>query len=141
MTCLPYYIGISYPMNIIFFLINIISSLFSVIGNSLTIFVIIKKQHLQVPQNLLLAALSATDLFAGSIPQPIYGTYLAFYHDSKNCAIEQTIVFMSATSCAGSLLLLCAVARERHLNMSMGLNYSSQRSKKQVNKVHKMFGF
>ena len=132
MTCLPYYIGVSYPWNTIFFLINMASSLTSVSGNSLTIFIIITRQHLHLPQNLLLAALSATDLFAGLVPQPIYATYLSFYHNSNNCGIEQAIVFMSATSCSASLLLLCAIARERYRQLILGLSYNEDTSKGKV---------
>ena len=135
MPCLPYYIGIKYPLNIIFFLINITSSLISISGNSLTIFVIGTRQHLQLPQNLLLAALSATDIFAGFIPQPVYGIYLAFYHDSEICGIEQAIVFMSAASCSASLLLLCAIARERYRQLKLGLNYNGTTSKAKVKSV------
>lgn len=132
MTCLPYYTGVSYPLNIAFCIINITCSLTSVIGNSLTISAITKKQHLQMPHYLLLAALSATDLLAGCIPQPIYGIYLSYFHHSSICELEKAIVFMSATSCSASMLLLCGIARERHLQVSLGLNYNGYTSKSKV---------
>ena len=136
MTCLPYYVGIANPVNIIFFLINIICSLVSISGNSLTIFVVATRSHLQMPRNLLLAALSITDLFAGLVPQPIFGTYLSFFHDTNNCVLEKAIVFMSATSCATSLLLLCVIARDRFLHVAKGLHYNQHTNKCQVRKAY-----
>lgn len=132
MTCLPYYIGISQPVNIVFFLVNILCSLVSIIGNSLTTFVVATRSHLQMPRNLLLAALSVTDLFAGLVAQPIFGTYLSFFHNTNSCMLEKAIVFMSASSCASSLLLLCVIARDRYLHVAKGLQYNQHTSKYQV---------
>ncbi len=122
MACLPYYKGISFPLNIFFFLINIICSLVSIIGNSLTIFSIKTKPQLQSPSNWLLAGLSLTDLLAGVIAQPMYGTYLAFFDYKNNCVLEKSIVFMSATSCSTSLLHLCVIARDRYVHISKAMH-------------------
>ena len=132
MTCLPYYVGIPQPINIAFFLINVTCSLASINGNSLTIYVVATRKHLQAPMNLLLAALSITDLFAGMVAQPIFATYLSFFHTSNNCVLEKTIVFMSATSCATSLLLLCLIARDRYLHVAKGLRYNQHTNRYQV---------
>ncbi len=132
MACLPYYKGVQYPVNIVFFLINITCSITSLFGNSITIFAIKSKIHLQAPSNWLLAGLSLTDLLAGAIAQPIYGTYLSFFSHTNNCVLEKTIVFMSATSCATSMLHLCVIARDRFLHIAKGMRYSEYTNKSQV---------
>ena len=132
MTCLPYYKVIQYPVNIIFFLLNFTCSVFSVSGNSLTIFVVITKSSLHSPTNWLLAALSLTDLLVGLIVQPLYGIYLAFAQRHNNCVLEKSIVFISAASCTASLGFLCAIARDRYLHVAKGLDYQQYTNKKQV---------
>eukprot|EP00794_Sanderia_malayensis_P003486 gene3486-3984_t len=132
MACLPYYKGIQYPTNVVFFLINALCAIMSVFGNSLTIFAIYRKHHLQSPSNWLLAGLSFTDLLAGAIAQPMYSIYLSFFADQNNCVLEKSVVFMSATSCSTSLLHLCMIARDRFLHISKGVRYSEYTNKRQV---------
>ena len=132
MTCLEYMIGISYPVNIIFCMINIACAMVSIVGNSLTIWVIAKKHHLHVPRNLLLAALSMSDLVAGLISQPVYGIYLSFGYKASNCIVEKGLVFISAASCTSSLLLVTAIARDRWLHVAKSHEYNMYTSKRQV---------
>ena len=139
MTCLPYYMGIEYPMNIIFFLANTICSLVSVFGNSVTIMAILTRANLQTTSHWLLAALSFTDLLAGAIAQPMYSIYLSFFADKNNCVLEKSIVFMSATSCMTSLLLLAVIGRDRFLHVSKGMRYNEHMNNIKVWPIQKLF--
>ena len=123
MTCLDYYIGIEEPLNIIFFLINIICAVISTFSNGVVVYVVFTVQRLQRPSHWLLVALAFTDLLAGGLSQPMYGIYLGFFHTTNNCYIEKSIVFISAASCTTSLLLLCLIAHDRYLHISKGLRY------------------
>ena len=130
MVCLSHTIGFELPVNIIFFLGNIICSIISVFGNGVVIHVILNIRRLQNPSNWLLMGLASVDLLAGAIAQPVNGTYIAFFHSSSICNIEKIILFISAASCCTSLLLLCFIARDRYLHLTQGTacnQFSSRR--------------
>ena len=110
-------------------------SITSISGNFLVIYVVFSVERLQTPRHWLLAALAASDLLAGVVSQPLYATYIAFFSNSENCFIEMAIVFMSATSCATSLLIICAIARDRLLTMSKRMEYNQHTSNKQIIRI------
>ena len=101
-------------------------------GNLLVIFVVCKVRSLQTPRHLLLAALAASDVVAGAISQPIYAAYVAFFSDTAGCFTEKAVVFLSATSCATSLLIICAIARDRFLTLSNRVDYHQIISNRQI---------
>ena len=124
MVCHPYYIGLEYPLDIIFFLINIICAAICVSGNGIVIYVTLTVKQLQNPSGWLLMALASADLLAGAIAQPMFAIYHTFFHDSDICNIQRAIIFISATSCSTSILLLCLIAYDRYLHVFKGLTYN-----------------
>ena len=124
MVCLSHGIGFEPPVNIIFFLGNIICAIISVLGNGIVVYLILRDKRLQNPRNWLLVRLASADLLAGAIAQPVSGIYIAFLYSSSRCDIEKIIIFVSATSRTTSMLLLCLIARDRYLHLTQGIAYT-----------------
>ena len=132
MAGLPYAIEFHWPLNLIFFLINITCSIILVSGNGIVVYVVLTVKHLQNPSNYLLMALSSADLLAGGIAQPLCDTYFGFFGTSNSCNVERSCMFLSATSCATSILLLCLIARDRYLHISKGPAYNQFTSESKI---------
>ena len=121
MVCHPYYIGLERPLDIIFVLIDIKCAIVSVFGNGIVVYAAVTVKRLRNLTNWILAALDSADLLDGAIVQPTHGIYFGLFHYSNICNIEETIIFMSATSCSTSMILLYLIAHDRHLKISKEL--------------------
>ena len=124
MVCHPYYIGLEPPCNILLFLANITCAVICVCGNGIVIYVTVTVKQLQNPSGWLLMALASADLLAGAIAQPMFGIYFSFFDDSNMCNIQTVIIFISATSCSTSILLLGLIAYDRYLHVCKALTYN-----------------
>ena len=132
MACLPYLTGPAYPVNIIYFVLNMIIAIASTTGNAMVVYLVVTVQRLHTPTNWLLAAMAVSDLFSSLIGQTTYSIYLSFLSHTSDCAHERSGVYISAMTCGTSLLLLCMITRDRYLHMAKGLRYPDFTGSKQI---------
>ena len=132
MACLPYLAGLQFPVNIIYFVLNMIIAIISTTGNATVIYVVVTVRRLHSPTNWLLAAMALSDLFSALIGQTVYSVYLSFLSHTSDCAHERTGVYISAMTCGTSLLLLCMITRDRYLHVAKGLRYRDFTGNKQI---------
>ena len=132
MCCLPYLAGPVFPLNIVYFVLNMIIAVISITGNVVVIYVVLTVRRLHSPTNCLLAAMALSDLISALFGQTTYSIYLSFLSHTCNCAHERSGVYISAMSCGTSLLLLCMITRDRYLHVAKGLRYRDFTGSKQV---------
>ena len=119
------------PAKIFFSTGNILFFLFSVTGNSIVIFLVLRKPHLKTPTYCLLAALASSDFITATCGQLTYFVEVLF-KTSTSCAIEKVNAFFNVSSCSTSILLLCAIAHDRYLRVSKGVEYENHTSMRRV---------
>ena len=132
MVCLTYLARTEFPINIVYFVLNMICAIVSVIGNGTVIYAIVTIPRLRSATNWLLASLALSDLISALFGQTTYSVYLSFLPHTSNCIHEKAGVYISAMSCGTSLLTLCLITRDRYLHVAQALCYNKFTSTKQV---------
>ena len=135
MSCFRYISHLSdTPAKIFFSSGNTLFFLFSVTGNSIVIFLFLRKPHLKTPTYCLLAALATSDFITATCGQLTYFVEVLF-KTYTSCAIEKVNAFFNVSSCSTSILLLCAIAQDRYLRVSKGVEYDNHTNMRRVVKI------
>ena len=95
-------------------ILNVISSIFAVIGNGSICYVVITKRRFHTPTNIVIAGLAFTDFVTGLVLQPLYAGFLiAILFQSFSCELATTIYYFSCLCGASTLWTLVVVTLER----------------------------
>lgn len=105
--------------------INILTALWTIAGNALCIFTFVKTRSLQTPSNILVAALCATDFYAGLIVQPMLITIsfiLPSHIDVCRLVVSNNVGIYFGT--AVSFCLTYAVTLDRYIAICYPFQYT-----------------
>ena len=96
--------------------VNIISSIFAVIGNGSIFYVVLTKQRFHTPSNIVIAGLAFTDFVNGLVVQPLYvACLIALLFRSFPCELARTLYYFGYLCGASSFWTLLIVTLERWL--------------------------
>lgn len=106
--------------------INAISLVFAIVGNSIIVTVILRTTALRTCSNLFLGNLVLSDLLVGTMVQPLFIIYKTGEALGKYSCVAHALFSTSAWLCAGvSFLTLTALNCERHIVIFAPLRYKT----------------
>ena len=108
---------------VIFITVNLILFIFSIIGNSLVVYLVWSKAALRSPTYLLMSFLAASDLLTSLFGQLLFVVSINIDRVDISCNLVKTLIFMNVLNCTSSVLLLSLIARDRHILLSTRRNY------------------
>ena len=123
--CSPSVVGGLQPQSI-YFLVYILLSITTFLGNSLILVALHKESSLHPPSKLLYRCLATTDLLVGIFSQPIMATYwmLVVQENWSLCRYAGDAAFIIGyTLCGVSLSTMTAISVDRLLALLLGLRY------------------
>ena len=113
------------PAKFIFLLLNIGSSLVSVLGNALVMVVLHITPRLKTRSNYFLLLLAGTDVAIGLIAQPMTCLLVIdFLHMSKVCITSDLQGYVCSVLCGASVGMLALIGYDRYLHLSKLNNYN-----------------
>ena len=123
----------------LFVIVDSISAIASIVGNTLVLVTIWRTPRLHSPSNVLLAGLALSDLGVGLVTQPakIVGTMMALTaNKSSRCTLDQvsTLVFVLSSQLFIfiSFFTLTAISIDRYLALRLHLRYEELVTVKRV---------
>ena len=94
--------------------VNLVSSIFATITNTLVITVLSKKHVFRTGANLILTSMAVSDLLVGAIVQPFQIVYTLYDILGKDwCSIKSTASFLASFCVMASLMNTCFFALDR----------------------------
>lgn len=106
--------------------LNGLTAIIAVAGNSLMLYVFYSCKKLQTPSNLLLASLCITDLITGSIVQPLtIARRLIEATGAHNCVIRAVCAFHAFLCIGVSIQSIAVVSIDRCLAIKMPFQYAN----------------
>lgn len=106
--------------------LNAVSSVFAIVGNSIILTAILKTKALRTCSNYFLGNLVLSDLLVGLMVQPLFVLYKTGEALGKYSCLAHGLFSTSAWLCAGvSFLTLTALNCERHIAIFSALRYKS----------------
>ena len=106
-------------------ILNIISSIFAVIGDGSICYVVFTKRRFHTPSNIVIAGLAFTDFVTGLVLQPLYAGFLiAILFQSFSCELAITTYYFSYLCGASTLWTLLVVTLERWMAIIFPFRYS-----------------
>lgn len=116
--------------------INAVSLLFAIVGNSIILTAILKTTALRTCSNFFLGNLVLSDLLVGLMVQPLFVLYKIGEALGKYSCLAHALFSTSAWLCAGvSFLTLTALNCERHIAIFSSLRYKSLVKPQRVLKI------
>lgn len=105
-------------------IINIVSSIFATVSNSLVLIALYRLKQHRTPSNLLLASMCVTDFLAGLIAEPLYVALRTFELLGINCCPVTQVSSFTGYICSGaSLFTLCLISVDRWFAITQPLRY------------------
>lgn len=115
-----------YVTTVLTSVINAVTLMFAIVGNSIILTAILKTTALRTCSNFFLGNLVISDLLVGLTVQPLFVLYKAGETLGKYSCLAHALFSTSAWLCAGvSFLTLTALNCERHIAIFAPLRYKS----------------
>lgn len=116
--------------------INAISAVFAIVGNSIILTAILRTTALRTCSNFFLGNLVLSDLLVGVMVQPLFVVYKTGEALGKYSCLPHALFSTSAWLCAGvSFLTLTALNCERHVAIFAPLRYKTLVTPRRVFKI------
>lgn len=113
------------PVLFIFLLLNIGTSLVTIIGNFLVMVVLLYTSKLKTQSNYFLSLLVATDLAVGLVAQPVACLLVIDVLDmSQICSASNLEAYICNVLCGTSIGMLALIGYDRYLHLSKLQNYN-----------------
>ena len=107
-------------------IINVITSLTAMVGNSMILYIILKNERLQTPPNLLLGSLSITDFLVGLIVQPSSAIRrISESRNNHNCVVRIIFSYFGFLCAGASVLNITLISIDRALAIIFPFRYEA----------------
>ena len=107
-------------------IVNAVTSISAIFGNTLIIYIILKHRRLQNPSNLLLGSLGITDLLVGLIEQPLTVARRSMeLHKTLICSIRKTCFYVGYFCAVASVLNIALISLDRCLAVLFPFEYET----------------
>ena len=114
-----------FPVKFIFLILNIGTSLVTILGNSLMMVVLLYTPKLKTRSNYFLALLAGTDLAVGLIAQTMTSLLVTgVLYMSQICTASNLLAYICTVSCGASMGMLALIGYDRYLHLSRLKNYN-----------------
>lgn len=117
----------TYVTNVVLIVINTLTALSAIAGNSLILLAVWKTPALRTPSNTLLCCLAFSDFLVGLVVQPTNALEIVFEiqrNERAFCVAEILTTGSLSWICAGvSFLVITAISVERYLAIKLHLRY------------------
>ncbi|XP_075245042.1 5-hydroxytryptamine receptor 1D-like isoform X2 [Convolutriloba macropyga] len=118
--------------SIMLFVLLIVISAVTTIGNGLVLFVLVRNKSLHSPSNLFIGSLACADLIIGLFVMPVASYYFVLNDNTWNLGLPVCQLWLSLdyfASCS-SILNLVAMSLDRYFSIAHALSYRQYRNYK-----------